>query len=296
MTQQATFLQHTVSVFRLFHLPEELIELVLSYLNQAGLDHFHTAFGESVLWKRLRHKTFLLGYYTSRNVVESDGFPENIGRFVRKLVALDMLSFASLNLPARFPSCRVIVLTLSHCPDIVFQEYLGSMRNLQCVRFDPIRAPVTAWKSAIGWINDDEKSGHVAIIEFDIRVTQDNSANHLHEIFKTVKSQHLPRLRFNINIIPPMVGEPVLQKTIPMMSKFMMKYTSETDCIRNKLGAFFGSNSYSNNINNDHTVFTHLKHMELSVCCATSNNLSIYHGYNFNSSRPERFPKLKSLY
>ncbi|KAI8869678.1 hypothetical protein GQ42DRAFT_25179 [Ramicandelaber brevisporus] len=35
--------------------------------------------------------------------------------------------------------------------------------------------------------------------------------------------------------------------------------------------------------------------MELSVCCATSNNLSIYHGYNFSSFRPERFPKLKSV-
>ncbi|KAI8866220.1 hypothetical protein GQ42DRAFT_78074 [Ramicandelaber brevisporus] len=287
--------RRTVSVFRLFHLPEELIELVLSYLSRTALKHFRTAFGESVSWKRFWYKVYSLYYEASSDEVASSDFPENIGRFVRKLLASDIYLFNSLDLPVLFPACRMIVLTLPHCPGIVFQEYLGSMRNLQCVKFDPMRAPAASWKPAIGWINDDEKSGHVAIIEFENRVTQDRGANYIQGILKTVKSQHLPRLRFDIEIAPAMVGQPVLQQAIPMMSKFVMKYTSDTDCIRSKLGIFFGSNRYSNSSSSNHTVFTHLKYMELSVCCATSNNLSIYHGYNFSSFRPERFPKLKSL-
>ncbi|KAI8869679.1 hypothetical protein GQ42DRAFT_155984 [Ramicandelaber brevisporus] len=151
MTRRATLLPRTISAFRLFHLPEELIELVLSYLGWTALNHFRTAFG------------------------------------------------------------------------VVFQEYLSSMRNLQCVKFDPMRALAASRKSAIGWVNDDEKSGHVAIIEFSIRVTQNEDANHLHQLFKTVESQHLPGLRFDIYVAPAMVGEPVLQQMIPTMSKFAME-------------------------------------------------------------------------
>ncbi|KAI8870880.1 hypothetical protein GQ42DRAFT_162403 [Ramicandelaber brevisporus] len=148
------------SGFRLFSLPEELIELVLDHCSSHSLDNFHVVCGDIPVYLRSRYKRFRV---SASFVSDSTLYRRAsvFGRYVRHLCLLDMSKCSSLNVAAVFSNVKILEVYVASCPHVVISEHLGMMRHLRRVILHPFNTLASKYRALVNWINDPTRSGHV---------------------------------------------------------------------------------------------------------------------------------------
>ncbi|KAI8870873.1 hypothetical protein GQ42DRAFT_162398 [Ramicandelaber brevisporus] len=267
------------SGFRLFSLPEELIELVLDHCSSHSLDNFHAVCGDIPVYLRSRYKRFRV----SASFVSDSTLYRRVsvfGRYVRYLCLLDMSKCPDLDVAAVFSNVKTLEVYVASCPHVVISEHLGKMRHLRRVILHPFNTLASKYRALVNWINDPTRSGHVQDI---VWLDRSYSSDEYVITCKVMNMIHdLHRIQLVLALPYEEVNSPVEPQFIPMLTKLLLWGGYRRRCVVAKLGAVIGAAQQM-------TIYPCLRELQLSVCCRNTET------FDFTSIAPARFPSLEKM-